>query len=158
MRCRAIQRDPGSLRKWANRNLMKINTGKCQVLHLGSNNSLYQYKVGADWLESGSEEKGLQILVIKKLSMRELLHQRWPILSCVSKNIVHSFRKVTLPLYLPSVTPQTGTVSSLELPSKGRYFHTGASVVKTIKLFSPLEHKMHEERLKELGLFSPLKR
>lgn len=62
----AIQRDPASLKKWADRNLMRISIGKCQVLYLGR---MHQYKLGADWLQSDSEDKGLEILVINKLSM-----------------------------------------------------------------------------------------
>lgn len=65
----AIQRDPASLEKRADRSLMKFYIGNCQVLHLGRNNSMHQYKLGADWLENGSEVKGLEILVINKLSM-----------------------------------------------------------------------------------------
>ena len=48
---------------------MKFSISKCEVLHLGTNNSMHQYKLGADWLESNSEEKRLEILVINKLSM-----------------------------------------------------------------------------------------
>ncbi|PKU44936.1 rna-directed dna polymerase from mobile element jockey-like [Limosa lapponica baueri] len=33
--CVASRRDFSRLEKWANRSLMKFNTGKCEVLHLG---------------------------------------------------------------------------------------------------------------------------
>ena len=61
--CTAIQRDLGRLEKWANRILMKTNKGKCQVLHLGRNNPMRQYRWRTDWLGSNSAEKGLTVLV-----------------------------------------------------------------------------------------------
>jgi len=40
----------------------KFNEGKCRVLHLGRNNPMhpmYQYRLGADLLESSSAERDL---------------------------------------------------------------------------------------------------
>lgn len=50
---------------------MKFNEGKCQVLHLGRNNSMHQYILGADQLQSSSTEKHLEGLVDKKLNTIE---------------------------------------------------------------------------------------
>lgn len=43
----AIQRDFGKLKKWANRNVMKFNKEKYEVLHLGKNDPLHQCMMGA---------------------------------------------------------------------------------------------------------------
>ncbi|KAK4828590.1 hypothetical protein QYF61_000042 [Mycteria americana] len=47
---------------------MKFNKGECKVLHLGRNNPVHQYMLGATQLESSLAEKDLEILVDTKLN------------------------------------------------------------------------------------------
>ena len=50
-------------------NLIKCNKSKCKVLHLERNNPMYQYRLGAELLESSSAEKDLGALVDNKLTL-----------------------------------------------------------------------------------------
>jgi len=65
----AIQRDLDRLERWACVNLMKFNKAKCEVLHLGWCKLKHKYRLGREWIESGSEEKNLGILVGQNLNM-----------------------------------------------------------------------------------------
>lgn len=47
---------------------MELNKGKCQIWHLGRNNPMPQYRLGAGQLESSSAEK---VLVISRLTMAQ---------------------------------------------------------------------------------------
>jgi len=69
--CAAIQHDVDSLESWAERNLMSFNKGKCRNLHLGKNNPMHQYRLGADLLGSSSAERDLVVLVDDRMTMSQ---------------------------------------------------------------------------------------
>lgn len=43
--CAASQRDLKRMKKWAHRNLLKLNQGKCQVVPQGRSNPRYHYRL-----------------------------------------------------------------------------------------------------------------
>jgi len=84
---------------------MKFNKGKCRVLHLGRNNPMHQYRLGADLLESSSAEGGLGVLVDDRLTMSQqsaLVAKRANgILGSIKKNVANRLMEVLLPSTLP---------------------------------------------------------
>ncbi|KAK4828570.1 hypothetical protein QYF61_027660 [Mycteria americana] len=107
----AIQRNLNRLGKWADRNLMKCNTGKWKVLHLARNNPMHQ--------------KDLGILVDTKLTMTPkcVLAAKTTngLLGCIRQSIASRSREVILPPLLSTVVGS---------PVQERHGHTGASPLK----------------------------
>jgi len=92
------------------RNLVKFNKGKCRVLHLGRNNPMHQYRLGADLLECSSMERDLCVLVDDKLTMSQqcalAAKKANGILGCIKKSVASRLREVLLaPLLCPSEAP-----------------------------------------------------
>jgi len=67
----AIQKEFNRLEKWADRTIMKFNKENGQVLHLGKNNPLHQYRLGATQLESSLQKRTWSVLVDSKLNMSQ---------------------------------------------------------------------------------------
>jgi len=108
--CAAIQPDLDNLESWAERNLMRFNKRKCRVLHLGRNNPMQQYRLGADLLESSAAERDFDFLMGNQLTMSQqcalAAKKASGILGFIKKSVASRSREVLLLFYSALVRPQ----------------------------------------------------
>ncbi|KAK4826400.1 hypothetical protein QYF61_008687 [Mycteria americana] len=147
--CAAIQRDLDRLEKWADRNLMKFNKGKCQVLPLEKNSPRYQV------LESIFNKNDLGVLVDtkSKLNMSQkcthAMKKANSLLACIRRNVASRLREMILSLYSALARPHLEYCVQFWAPQYRRDMGILERVQhRDMKIIKRPEHPSYEERLR----------
>ena len=102
----ATQGDLDRTERWAHANLMKFNTAKGKVRHLGQGNSKYKYRSGKEWHESSPKEKDLRVSVGQRFNVSRkcalAAHNTNCVLGCIKRSVTSRLGEVILPSILLS--------------------------------------------------------
>jgi len=127
------------------------------------NNTIEQYRLGADLLESSSAERDLGVLMDDKLTMSQkcalAAKKANGILEFIKQSVASRSREILLPLYSSLVMAHLEYCVEFWAP----HFKTDEEILERVqrrstKMMKGLEHLSYEERLRELSFFSLKKR
>ena len=145
------------LLKWAEDWQMDFNKDKCHILHLGKNNSRFEYTMGGTKLGSSEYEKDLGVLVHQ--SLKPSMHcakaakKGNMVLGQLMRGVGYRDKKVFVDLYKTYVRPHLEYCAQAWSPwNIGDKEVVEAVQRRAVKAVSNLSVQTNQKRLQELGL------
>ncbi|CAM4557273.1 unnamed protein product [Caretta caretta] len=158
-----LQEDLDDLVNWSNSNRMKFNSEKCKVMNLGINNKNFSYKLGTHQLEVTEEEKDLGVLVDHRMTMSRQCDMAEKkanaVLGCIRRGNSSRDKEVLVSLYKALVRPHLEYCVQFWSPMfKKDEFKLEQVQRRATRMIRGMENLSYERRLRELGLFSLIKK
>lgn len=151
------QRDLQSLGLWSKKWQMNFNPSKCQVLHVGSRNQEFGYKIDENRVEAATEVRDLGVLMDAKLKLHQHTQQQVNkanrILGLLRRTFDYLDKKTLTWLLKALVRPHLEYANTVTYP---RYVSQMTLIEnvqrRATKQLAELRDQPYEERLRTLAL------
>lgn len=105
----SMQQDLNGLIRWTSQWQMKFNVDKCSVMHIGTRNIQYTYKMNGQVLQQVDAQSDLGVVIRKDLKASDQCAKAYAkasrVLGMIGRNIRYKSREVMLRLYKSMVRP-----------------------------------------------------
>ena len=157
--CELIQSDLDKLSDWSDKWLLKFNSDKCKVMHIGNDNLKYNYQMQNKSLTEVQQEKDLGVIISNdlKTSSHCLAASKKAnmMLGFIKRNFEHKTPKVMTQLYTSLVRPHLEYAVQFWSPCFVKDQAKLESVQRrATKQIPSLRNSSYEERLRKLNMFS----
>jgi hypothetical protein len=159
----SLQNDLDKLTSWSQRWQLPFNTDKCSVVHIGSRNNHYQYKIGDVVLKESSEEKDLGVTITDNLKNSKqcisAATKASRMLGFIGRCFTVRTEEVIIPLYKSLVRPHLEYAAQFWSPLLKKDIDRLERVQRRMTKMIPRVRSLpYEDRLKALNLYSLEKR
>ena len=115
-----LQKDVDNLQEWSDTWLIRFNTAKCKVMHLGKDNPSFQYTMSGNPIEDVHQEKDLGVTFDKELKFSDHIALKVKKANQILGMIRYTFscldRDIFLPLYKTLIRPHLEYASTIWSP------------------------------------------
>jgi len=152
-----LQRALDALYQWSITWGMEFNVAKCKVMHAGTRNPGFEYKMAGQTLSETEAEKDIGVKVQRNLKPAAQCAEAARVAQAVLGQIARAFhyrdRHVFVQLYVQYVRPHLEFSTQAWSPWTAADKNVLERVQqRAVKMVSGLQSKVYEDRLKELGL------